>query len=200
MNKIEIYPGVKGLIFDIDGTLVDTLPLHYKACQIVCNSYGFDFPLDFFYEYSGVPTIKTFEILFTKLKLDFDPKKLGELKDEKYLEITDELKPVPEVYQIAQDYHGKLPMALGTGANRAIAEKNLRAAGMRDLFDIIVTAEDVKNHKPFPDTFLLCAEKMGVKPAFCQVFEDADPGLQAAKDGGMMFTDVRKYITVTKAG
>lgn len=196
MTIIPVYPETRGLIFDIDGTLVHTLPIHYKACQIVCKDYGFDFPLDFFYKYSGVPTVKTFEILMAQLGLDHDADKLGTLKDEKYLEIISEVKIIEEVYDIVLRYKDKLPMALGTGASRAIAERNLKAAGIFDMFDIIITADDVKNHKPFPDTFLLCAERMGISPAYCQVFEDADPGLKAAKDGGMMFTDIREYVKV----
>jgi beta-phosphoglucomutase family hydrolase len=200
MTSIPVFSETKGLIFDIDGTLVDTLPAHYKACQIICNEFGFDFPLDFFYQYSGVPTIKTFEILKAKLNLNFNAEKLGRLKDEKYLEILHEVKPVPEVYNIVLNYKGKLPMSLGTGASRKIAERNLHAAGLSDLFDIVITADDVKKHKPSPETFLLCAERMGVAPQYCQVFEDADPGLAAAKEGGMMFTDIRKYVKLNALG
>jgi HAD superfamily hydrolase (TIGR01509 family) len=194
MTTIPIHPETKGLIFDIDGTLVDTMPIHYKACQIVCNKYGFDFPLDFFYAHAGIPTIPTFHLLKQKLQLDFDADKLGLEKEEKYMEIITEVKPLKEVFEVVLHYQGKLPMSLGTGATREVALRNLEAAGISGMFDIIVTAEDVINHKPSPDTFLLCAEKMGIAPEFCQVFEDANPGIAAAKAGGMKVIDIREYV------
>jgi len=194
MAEITIYPETKALIFDIDGTLVDTMPVHYKACQLVCNQYGFDFPLDFFYKYAGVPTLKTFEMLVKELNLNLDGVALGKLKEEKYVELIHEVKPLEEVFEVARHYHGILPMSLGTGSTREIAKKTLTAAGILEMFDIIVTADDVENHKPFPDTFLLCAERMGIDPKYCQVFEDADPGLHAAKTAGMMFTDIRMFV------
>ena len=194
MSKIEVYPQTKGLIFDVDGTLLDTMPVHYKASQIVCNERGFDFPKDFFYESAGIPTIRVFEMLMKKLNLPFDGRELGLLKDEKYLELVDEIKPLKEVFEIVLAYRDKLPMALGTGATREVAQRNLAAAGVADMFEFVVTADDVVNPKPFPDTFLLCAEKMGIDPKYCQVFEDADPGIMAAKTAGMMFTDIREYV------
>ena len=189
-----IFPQTKALIFDIDGTLVDTMPVHYKACQIICNQYGFDFPLDFFYAYAGVPTIKCFEILVEQLKLNLNGAELGRMKEEKYVELIHEVKPMKVVYDIALQYKDKLPMGLGTGSTRDIAAKTLASAGIIGMFDIIITADDVKYHKPAPDTFLLCAERMGIEPEYCQVFEDADPGIKAAKGAGMMVTDVRDYI------
>lgn len=194
MAAIPIYPETQGLIFDIDGTLVDTMPIHYKACQIVCNKYGFDFPLDFFYANAGVPTIPTFHMLKDKLKLNYDATALALEKEAVYMEIIDEVKPLQEVYDIVLKYNGILPMSLGTGATREVALRNLEAAGIIGIFDIIVTADDVINHKPSPDTFLLCAKKMGIDPQYCQVFEDADPGITAAKAGGMNVIDIRQYV------
>jgi HAD superfamily hydrolase (TIGR01509 family) len=194
MAAIPIHPETQGLIFDIDGTLVDTMPIHYKACQLVCNKYGFDFPLDFFYAHAGIPTIPTFHLLKDKLKLNFDATELGLEKEAMYMEIISEVKPLKEVYDIVLKYKGILPMSLGTGATREVALRNLEAAGIIGIFDIIVTAEDVINHKPAPDTFLLCAKKMGIAPEYCQVFEDADPGITAALAGGMRVIDIRQYI------
>jgi beta-phosphoglucomutase family hydrolase len=191
---IPVYPETSAIIFDIDGTLVDSMPIHYKASQLICNSYGFDFPLDFFLENAGTPTTEVFKLLIKKLGLTLDGEAIGKIKDKKYLELMHEAKPLKEVYDVALKYRNKIPMALGTGASRVVAMQTLEAAGIRDMFDIIVTADDVKNGKPAPDTFLLCAEKMGVEPRLCQVFEDADPGIQAAKTAGMMVTDIRKFV------
>lgn len=193
-SNIEVYPQTRALIFDIDGTLLDTMTVHYKASQIVCNARGFDFPKDFFYAHAGIPTIKVFELLMKKLKLPYDGAELGRLKDEKYLELVNEIKPLKEVFEIALAHKDKLPMALGTGGTREVAFRNLAAAGIGDMFDIVVTADDVVHGKPHPDTFLQCAEKMGIDACYCQVFEDADPGIRAAISAGMMYTDIRKFV------
>jgi HAD superfamily hydrolase (TIGR01509 family) len=194
MAEIPVYPTAKALIFDIDGTLVDTMPVHYKASQLICNTHGFDFPLAFFNKHAGIPTEETFELLMKELKLSHDGRALGRMKDLKYIDLMNEVKPLKEVYDIVLKYRGKLPMALGTGATKPVAFKTLEAAGLKGMFDIIITPEDVERPKPAPDTFLLCAERMGIEPQFCQVFEDGDPGIKAAKDGGMMVIDIRKYI------
>jgi beta-phosphoglucomutase-like phosphatase (HAD superfamily) len=196
MAEIPIYPTTRALIFDIDGTLVDTMPVHYKASQLVCNAHGFDFPLDFFNESAGIPTEEVFEMLMKKLKLNFDGRALGKLKDIKYIELMNEVKPLRAVYDIALKFHGVLPMALGTGATKPVAFKTLEAAGLKGMFDIIITPEDVQKPKPAPDTFLLCAKRMGIEPQYCQVFEDGNPGIKAAIDGGMMVVDIRKYINI----
>ena len=192
---IPVYPETRGLIFDIDGTLVDTMPIHYKASQIICNSYGFDFPLDFFYKSAGTPTIKVFQMLIANKGLNLDGEKLGIEKDKKYLQLLTEVKPLQPVYDVALAYMDKLPIALGTGATREVAYRTLEAAGLKGQFPIVITADDVLHGKPAPDTFLLCAQKIGIAPDFCQVFEDGDQGITAAITAKMMVTDIRKYIT-----
>jgi HAD superfamily hydrolase (TIGR01509 family) len=197
MSAIPVFPEARALIFDIDGTLVDSMPIHYKASQLICHSFGFDFPLDFFLAHAGTPTEEVFKLLIKKLGLDLDGEMIGKLKDKKYLEIMHEAKPMKEVYEVALKYKDIIPVALGTGANLPVAMRTLEAAGIGNMFDIIVTADDVKKGKPAPDTFLLCAERMHMEPRFCQVFEDADPGIQAAKTAGMMVTDIRKYVKMS---
>ena len=194
---IPVYPESRALIFDIDGTLVDSMPIHYKASKLVCNAYGFDFPLDFFYKHAGTPTLKVFQMLIAEKGLNLDSEELGREKEEKYLELLKEVKPLQAVYNVALEYKDKLPIALGTGATREIAYRTLEAAGLSNQFAIIVTADDVTNGKPAPDTFLLCAKKMGIAPHYCQVFEDGDAGITAALAGGMMVTDIRKYVSAT---
>lgn len=184
----------KGLIFDIDGTLVDSMPVHLKACQITCQKRGFDFPEDLLYRAAGMPTEKVFNLLIDQLGLDFDGEELAKEKDDIYMRLGHEIKPIQPVVDIVFNMSGVVPMSLGTGANRAMAELNIASIGLDKHFDILVCAEDVSNHKPFPDTFLKCAELMDVAPEFCQVFEDGDLGLQAATKAGMISTDIRLYL------
>lgn len=184
----------KGLIFDIDGTLVDSMPVHYKASQLVCNKLGFDFPLDYFYAKAGIPTIQVFEMLMADLDLPHDGRKLAIEKDELYMQMGSELTEIKMVADIARKHYGTLPMALGTGAHKEMALMNIKATGLETLFDIVIAANDVTKHKPDPETFLRCAELMQVDPKHCQVFEDGEMGLQAAREAGMIATDVRPFL------
>ena len=123
-----------------------------------------------------------------------DPAEIARVKASIYLEIAENIGPIEPVARIARENFGKLPMALGTGECRTIAARNIRSAGLAPYFSIMVCAEDVPNPKPDPATFLKCATLMGVEPQYCQVFEDGDPGLQAARSAGMIATDVRVFI------
>lgn len=194
MSLLSVAQGAKALIFDIDGTLVDTMPTHLKSYQMVCNDHGFSFSEDFFYEMAGLPTHKVLELWINKLKLNFDGIKLAQLKEVKFFELINEIKPLEIVVDIALENYGEMPMSLGTGGTKVGAAKTIEAVGLTKYFDIVVTCEDVVNPKPSPDTFLLCAEKMGIEPQFCQVFEDGEPGLEAARAAGMIATDIRPFI------
>ena len=183
----------QAIIFDIDGTLADTMPLHYKASQIVCNKRGFDFPLEYFYAKAGIPTHKVFEMLMLELKLPFNGYELATEKEAEFLKLIPEVKPLNPAAEVAKACYGKIPMALGTGGTKDIAIPIMEKIGMLSMFEIMVTPEMVEKPKPFPDTFIKAAEFMGIAPEFCLVFEDADPGLQAAKAAGMMAVDVRLF-------
>ncbi|MWL73548.1 HAD-IA family hydrolase, partial [Escherichia coli] len=93
---------------------------------------------------------------------------------------------------VVKEWHGRRPMSVGTGSESAMAEALLAHLDLRRYFTAVVAADHVQNHKPAPDTFLLCAERMGVSPEKCVVFEDADFGLQAAHAAGMAAVDVRR--------
>ena len=184
----------KALIFDLDGTLADTMPVHYKACQIVCNKYGFDFPEDFFYAEAGKPTLAVFELLMKKLGKDLDGSLLGIEKEAVFLSLIYEVKPLDLIAEIAVFNKGKVPIAIGSGGQRRSVDLTLEAIGMSDYFDIIVSCDDVKKFKPNPETFLKAATQMNVAPKDCLVFEDGDLGIDAARNGGMMVVDVRQFL------
>lgn len=184
----------KALIFDLDGTLADTMPVHYKACQIVCNKYGFDFPEDFFYAEAGKPTLAVFELLMKKLGKDLDGRLLGIEKEAVFLSLIHEVKPLDLIAEIAIFNKGKVPMAIGSGGQRRSVDLTLEAIGMANYFDVIVSCDDVKKFKPNPETFIKAATQMNVAPKDCLVFEDGDLGIDAARDGGMMVVDVRQFL------
>ncbi len=191
---IKIHPETKALIFDLDGTLSNSLPVHVETWKLLGQQYGFDFDPQIIHDMTGRPTIEFARHIVERYKIDEAPEKLVKLKQHSFWELAHLLEPVDEVIAILNAYHGKLPVAIGTGASRKSAEVQLNALGIRDYFDAIVSADDVEKHKPHPETFLKCAELMNVEPRFCQVFEDGDLGIAAARKAGMMVTDVRPHI------
>jgi beta-phosphoglucomutase family hydrolase len=194
MKKLSVHPNAKALIFDLDGTLVDSMPLHYEAWKEVCATKDLHFTEEEFYSLAGVPSDRIFEIINERHGTDFDPPGHSKLKEDIYLTKIDKLKPVMPVYQLAIDNHGKLPMSIGTGSPGNHSWEAVKALGLDQYFDILVSKNDVKKGKPDPETFLKCAEAMNVEPQYCQVFEDGDPGIQAARSAGMMVTDIREYV------
>jgi beta-phosphoglucomutase family hydrolase len=185
---------VKALIFDIDGTLVDTMPTHQRAWEEAGKKLGFVYPTELFYENAGLPTRKIAVLLNEKYGYQLDPEEVTRVKNELYLKHIDEIKPIEPVVELVRKFHGRLPMALGTGEYREIAEQNIRAAGLEKYFSVLVSGDDVKNPKPHPETFDRCADRLNVAAEYCQVFEDGELGLEAARRAGMIATDVRPFL------
>lgn len=192
--KIEIDKRAKGLIFDMDGTVVDSMPVHFLAWKLTAREHGFEYTEELFYGLAGMPTHKIVPVVNERLGLALDPEEFSRRKEELFLENLKEVRPIEPVADIVRRYHGKLPMSIGTGGKRYIAELTLKMIGFDRYFDAIVAADDVENHKPFPDTFLKCAELMGIEPHLCQVFEDGDMGILAGERAGMIVTDVRPFL------
>ncbi|WP_346854124.1 beta-phosphoglucomutase family hydrolase [uncultured Draconibacterium sp.] len=191
---ITVHPEAKALIFDLDGTLSDSLPVHIKTWNMIGEKYGFDFDPQIIYEMTGMPTIEFARRINRQYNVSESPENLVKMKQQLFWDHADLLIPVAKVTAIVKRYHGKLPMAVGTGASRKSAEVQLKALGLTEYFDAIVSADDVTQHKPEPETFLECARLMGVEPQYCQVFEDGDLGIIAAEKAGMFITDVRPHI------
>jgi beta-phosphoglucomutase-like phosphatase (HAD superfamily) len=196
---IEVSPKAKALIFDIDGTLADTMDVHYRAWEEVAAGCGFVYPREVFYELAGIPTMKIMKILNERFHLNFTEETVRE-KEKAFLRLIHEVKPIEPVAAVARRYKGVLPMALGTGGTRFFAELTIKTIGLDGYFDTLVSAEDVENHKPAPDTFLECARRLGVEPEFCAVFEDGIQGLEAAKRAGMIVIDVNPYLKTGHVG
>ncbi len=194
MNRIEVDPRVKGLIFDLDGTLVNSMPIHYKAYQEVFNQEGVDFSEKLFYELAGVASSRIVEIINEKYGSALDPETISILKEDTYIKMMDQVQPVTAVLDVVKAFHGKLPMAIGTGSPGGHSWITVNATGYDKYFDILISRDDVEKGKPDPETFVKCAEAMNVNPKDCQVFEDGDLGLQAAKTAGMIATDIRPWL------
>lgn len=192
-DVIEVPANVQGLVFDCDGTIADTMPLHYQAWVAALNEHGHDFPEALFYEMAGIPTVRIIEILNEKHGYTLPVQEAADRKESLYEELLPQVVPIEPVVRLVKQYAGKLPMAVATGGTRAIVAKTLDALHLLEYFrpDTIVTADDVKHGKPAPDIFVESARRLGVAPERCWAFEDADLGLQAARAAGMHTVDIR---------
>jgi beta-phosphoglucomutase-like phosphatase (HAD superfamily) len=191
---LKVQPKAKALIFDLDGTLSNSLPVHLATWNIVGEKYGFVFDPKILYEMTGRPTIEFAERVVQQYGLSADPNEIMLLKQKSFWDMAHLLEPIDKVVSIVKAYYGELPMSVGTGAGRKSTQVQLETLNLMKYFDAIVTAEDVTSHKPKPETFLECARLMNVEPQYCQVFEDGDLGIEAAGKAGMMVTDVRPFI------
>jgi beta-phosphoglucomutase family hydrolase len=178
-----------GYIFDLDGTLIDTMPLHYKAWDAAMKRHGLAETLDedLFYSLGGVPTVRVAEVIGAHYGLKIDPLAVEHTKEAFFLEMLDAVPHIAPVVAFARRVAAIHPVAIATGGMPEIAIPALKATGLDDLFEIVVTPRDVApgRGKPAPDMFLEAARRMGVPPEQCLVFEDAEPGVQAALAAGM---------------
>ena len=187
---------IKALIFDCDGTLADTMPLHWLAWQTITSRHNVIFPEDRFYSLGGVPSRHILQMLREEQRLSIDPIAVSREKEEEYLKLMAQVGPIHEVVEIARDHAGKLPMAVASGGTRPVIEKVLRHLNIQDLFRAVVTSEDVVHQKPAPDIFLEAARRLGVRPENCRAYEDTDIGLTAIRTAGMDAVDVRTLIAL----
>ncbi len=186
-----MYQQYDGLIFDMDGTILDTEPTHRKAWRDVLSRYSMSFDEQTMVAMNGSPTWRIAQAIIESHGETLDPHALAEEKTAAVKSmLLDTVRPLP-LLEVVKAWYGRRPMAVGTGSESAIAEALLAHLGIRHYFATVVTADHVQHHKPAPDTFLLCAKLLNVSPDKCVVFEDADFGIQAAKSAGMAAVDVR---------
>ena len=183
----------QALIFDCDGTLTDSMPVHYVAWHKTMKVYGIDFPEDRFYSLGGIPTDKIIRLLADEQRVEIDAHKAAIAKENAFLELLHLLEPIRQVVEVARSFHKRLPMIVASGGFREVIKKQITQIGCDGLFDDIVAAEDTERHKPEPDVFLEAARRAGADPTRCLVYEDSDLGLQAARSAAMDCIDVRKF-------
>lgn len=182
-----------GYIFDCDGTLVDTMPLHFRAWERALKSAGLQGSLneDLFYSLGGMPTRKVARVFADHYGLTIDVDRVFHEKEALFLDMQAEMKVIEPVVRFARGLHGRAPMSVASGGPRPVVKKTLELMGLDALFPVIVTPEDVSHGKPSPEMFLLAARRMGVPPERCLVFEDGQPGFEAATAAGMKYVVVR---------
>jgi HAD superfamily hydrolase (TIGR01509 family) len=187
--------GARGLIFDCDGTLVDSMPLHYQTWVTVLRRHGLEFPEARFYEWAGVPVDEIVGRLAREQGRTVDARAVAAERDSLFHSLpASDLRPVAAVVEIARRFRGQLPLAVATGSTRTSAEASLRAIGILDWFDAVISSHEAGPPKPAPDVFLLAAKRIGVAPADCVAFEDGDAGLVSARAAGMHVVDIRPWL------
>ncbi|MGI4791571.1 MAG: HAD family hydrolase [Janthinobacterium lividum] len=179
------------LIFDCDGTLADTMPGHFTAWVTALRAGGGDITEERFYQLAGVPSAAIIEILNQEHGYALDIEDTVQVKEKLYIDALHNAEEITAVVDIARAHVGQVPMAVASGGLRSIVNATLDSLNLRPLFDAIVTAEDVEHGKPSPDIFLKAAALLGIAPQDCIVYEDGDPGLEAARRAGMRAVDVR---------
>lgn len=198
MTELVNIPDPKafeGLIFDCDGTLADTMPLHFIAWQRVMTGYGFSFDEDLFYSLGGKPTDRIVSELSIAQQIEVDVQRVTEEKEAAFVEMLGEVQPIDIIVAIAHEHYGKLPLGVGSGGQRDVVHQILKQLSLESVFDCVVGSEDTARHKPEPDVFLEVAKRLNVKPENCLVYEDADLGVEAARRAGMKCFDVRTVHT-----
>jgi len=184
--KLQLPDGpFKAYLFDCDGTIADSMPLHYVAWKKALGEWNCEFPEETFYAWGGMPAAEIVAALSAHQGLSMPPEEVAHRKEKLYYELLPELRAVPEVLEHIDLSHGKVPFAVVSGSTRDSVTKSLEVLGILDKFETLVCAGDYTKSKPDPEPFLVAAERLGVAPRDCLVFEDTEMGVQAATAAGM---------------
>lgn len=172
-------------LFDLDGTVADSMPVHFIAWSQAIGEHGGQFPEELFYSMGGIPLQRTVELLNERFGTEMDPHAVVERKEALYLTMIERVQPVAAVLRVIEGAAGRIPFAIVSGSPRASIERTLRTLGLTHYFPVVVGAEDYTHGKPAPEPFLKAAELLGVAPSRCLAFEDADAGVDSARAAGM---------------
>lgn len=188
---LPLPPGdFRAYLFDLDGTVADTMPLHFVCWNEALGRYGCSLEEQQFFALAGIPVGRTIELLNEQHGLAMPVEELAAAKEGLFLERLTELQPVAAVVAHVHEAHGRIPLAIVSGSPRASIFHSLGLLGLTDKFEVIVGAEDYAHGKPDPEPFLTAAARLGVAPADCLVFEDGELGIQSAMAAGMPWVRV----------
>jgi HAD superfamily hydrolase (TIGR01509 family) len=189
--ELVLPPGpFSAYLFDLDGTIADTMPQHFLSWTEAVAEQGGTFPEDLFYDWGGIPLPRTVELLNERFGYSMSPATVARRKEELYLAMAHGIRPVASVLAIIEAEHGRIPFAVVSGSPHASIERTLSILGLRDKFETLVGAEDYTHGKPDPEPFLIAAARLGVPPGECLVFEDADLGIASAEAAGMAWVKI----------
>jgi len=188
---LTLPPGpFRAYLFDCDGTIADSMPLHYLAWTDALSEWNCKFPEELFYAWGGTPTADIIAALNRKYGLQMPVDPITRRKETFYVGHLDQLTAVPEVLEQIELSHGKIPFAVVSGDGRATVTASLQTLKLLDRFDTLVCAGDYQRPKPDPEPFLVAAARLGVAAKDCLVFEDTDMGVRSAIAAGMAWVKV----------
>ena len=188
---LPLPPGdFKAYLFDCYGTVVDSMPLHYLAWQRVLHTFSVDFPEELFYEWGGRPVEDILRELSRTQGIEIPIQETADTKEAYFHEALPELTAVAEVLEHIEHSHGRIPFAIVSGGGRESVKRSLAQLGLLDRFQTLVCAEDYTRAKPNPEPYLIAAERLGIAPADCLVFEDTELGIASARAAGMSWVKV----------
>jgi beta-phosphoglucomutase-like phosphatase (HAD superfamily) len=192
---IDAIPtAAEALIFDLDGTLVDSTPVHYTAWSQALADLGIDLDRESFQEFFGKTNATILAEMAEKIDREVDRETVSRKKDEYFVQNISMVMPNRRVVEVAEKYVGTIPLAVATNERMGIANMVLRMTGLQPHFDLLVSGDEVDHPKPAPDLFVECSFRLGIAPEKCHVFEDSVFGIDAAKAAGMSVTDVRPFL------
>jgi len=189
--KLKLPEGkFKAYLFDCDGTIVDSMPLHYRAWKKALGEWGCEFSERLFYDWGGLPVAEVISTLNRQQGLQMPVEKVEHRKESLYYELLPQLQAVPEVLEQIEARQGQIPFGVVSGSRRESVVASLTVVNLLNRFQTLVCAGEYQKSKPDPEAFLMAAEHLQVKPEACLVFEDTEMGIQAARAGGMSWVKV----------
>jgi HAD superfamily hydrolase (TIGR01549 family) len=184
---------IEAIIFDCDGTLADTFGAHFRAFRDILADYQVAFDAEFYHARLGLSRYQLLEDLKQTQGKPFDEQAVAERNTAAFLKHLSVIRPIPYTHDILRSQYGRLRLGVASGGQRPIVEATLKAIGVRDMLDCLVTIEDTGLGKPAPDLYLLAAEQIKVDPRFALAYEDSDEGMEAAERAGMRVIDIRPF-------
>lgn len=184
------------IVFDCDGTLVNSAPLHYQSFYLALLDQGASFPREWYFERLGLTRVDLISLFSQSLQLNIDVNVAVESSERHYVRLASSVELIPEIAAVARSMHKVVPLAVASSGQHQSVTASLKAVGLLALFDHLVTADDVTEHKPSPEPYEASARLLGISPERCLVFEDSDEGIESAQGAGCSVVDVRNHAAI----